>query len=98
MELFLLSIILLLISIYLFIKTKKKIDNNKEIEKQEQEIQQRIQQLKNDYLNNVKEQERYINDLQKWKDILEENKEGFNDALSQYSDILETQYEKKEKE
>lgn len=65
MELFLLSIILLLISIFLFIKTKEKVNNNNKLETERQEIQQRIQQLKNDYLNNVKEQERYINDLQK---------------------------------
>ena len=98
MWLFLIGIIFLSISIFLFIKTKEKVNNNNKIKEEEQEIKKRIQQLKNDYLNDVKEKERYVNDLQKWKNILEENKIDLNNAFTQYSDMLETQYEKTENE
>lgn len=98
MWLFLISLILLSISIFLFLKTKEKVNNNKEIEKEEQEIKERILKLKTEYLKDVEEKERYVKDLEQWKEVLENNKETMEDSLSQYIDLLETSYEKEEHE
>lgn len=86
---FIISIILLLFSIFLFIKTKNKIDNNNKIKEEEKKIQERINQK----LDEEKKIDDQISSISKklhdYQDTLNNQKNIFNNSLSQYAELLD---------
>lgn len=94
---FIISIILLLFSIFLFIKTKDKVNNNSKLEKEEKEIQERI--------DKKRIEEQYAQDkIKKVKDCLDSmqtalnnQKVSFKESLSSYTNLLDYQYQQEEK-
>lgn len=94
---FIISIILLSFSIFLFIKTKDKVNNNSKLEKEEKEIQERI--------DKKRAEEQYAQDkIKKIKDCLDSmqtalnnQKVSFKESLSSYTNLLDYQYQQEEK-
>lgn len=86
---FIISIILLLFSIFLFIKTKNKIDNNNKIKEEEKKIQERINQ-KLDEEKKIDDQISSISKrLHNYQEILNNQKNIFDNSLSQYTELLD---------
>lgn len=86
---FIISIILLLFSIFLFIKTKNKIDNNNKIKEEEKKIQERINQK----LDEEKRIDDQISNISKrlhdYQGTLNNQKNIFDNSLSQYTELLD---------
>lgn len=86
---FIISIMLLLFSIFLFIKTKNKIDNNNKIKEEEKKIQERINQK----LDEEKKIDDQISSISKrlhdYQETLNNQKNIFDNSLSQYTELLD---------
>ena len=94
---FIIGIILLLISIFLFIKTKNKINNNNELEKEEKEIQIRIDKKITEE-KNLQDKVKSIKDrLEDMQNIIDNHKGIFKDSLSNFTNLLDYQYQQEEK-
>lgn len=97
MVFFIISIIFLSISIFLFIKIKDRVNNNKEIEKEEKEIQRRIdkkiieEREITDRVSNISQR------LNEFQQTLDNQKIILDSSLSQYAELLDWQYKKEEK-
>lgn len=89
MEIFLLSIILFIISIFLFIKANKKIEINKQIEKYNDKLQEDKNKI-----------EKEIDELKKYRAVWEENQDKWKQITAEASDnyyqVLENHYQAEE--
>lgn len=96
MWLFFISVILLLISIFLFIKTKEKVNNNKELEEKEEKLKEKIESLNHQYREKSIAENMLTEKLNMLGKTIQINKETMNNSLTQYIDLLEKTYEKEE--
>lgn len=96
--LFIISIICLIISIILFTNVKKKNDNNKELEEKENKIKEQIIELEHSYKEKSIAENMLVEKLNMLGRQIQLNKETMRESLSQYVDLLDSLYEKKEKE
>ena len=94
---FIINIILLSFSIFLFIKIKDKINNNNKLEKEEREIQERIDKKKIEEQYIQDEIKKVKNHLDNMQTALNNQKISFKDSLSNYTNLLDYQYQQEEK-
>lgn len=89
MVFFIINIIILFISIFLLVKVKNRINNNNKIEEEEKTIQERI----NKKLDEEKKIDNQISNISKrlcdYQDTLNNQKNIFDNSLSQYTDLLD---------
>ena len=105
MWLFFISVILLLISVFLFIKTYKKRQIDKQIEKdnilleQKREILKReIQDLINSKNDKLIAEEELTQRLDRLANIIKTNNENIQNAYVEYCETLDNSYKAKEAE
>lgn len=98
MWLFLIGMIFLSISIFLFIRIKEKTDRNKELEEKERKIKERIEKLEHSYREKSIAENMLTDKLNLLGKQIQFNEETMENSLTQYADLLETSYEKEEKE
>ena len=89
MAFFIINIIILFISIFLFIKVKNRINSNNKIKEEEKTIQERI----NKKLDEEKKIDDQISNISKrlhdYQDTLNNQKNIFDSSLSQYTELLD---------
>lgn len=89
MVFFIINIIILFISIFLLVKVKNRINSNNKIKEEEKTIQERI----NKKLDEEKKIDDQISNISKrlhdYQDTLNNQKNIFDNSLSQYTELLD---------